>query len=261
MKLNYVPLLQVQRELQGMPRGMARFGQYLRTLMKDDGSDVELTPLLAMNPMGKDHVTNLLAALLAMDADAIGAREAEAASDPLVDVPGEYRAALVIVDDLMGGWTNRYDQEFVFRFGPRPLLNRSSSKAMARRLWVIGLLWSSEPASEQSVSLAIRTAAFRVAYTSQNGPASTIREMLAQEGAVMAMAGCAGPVLDPEDLEYTREVLTPHLDADDKRTAIECLFGDPAARSLGFTPRGLTPWAGLALALHDVKTTAPGAVG
>ena len=42
-------------------------------------------------------------------------------------------------------------------------------------------------------------------------------------------------------------MLTDFLDAEDKRTAIECLFGDAAARTLGFTPRGLSPWAGLAL--------------
>jgi hypothetical protein len=37
------------------------------------------------------------------------------------------------------------------------------------------------------------------------------------------------------------------------RTCIECLFGDAATRTLGFTPRGLSPWAGLALALHDAR--------
>ena len=85
----------------------------------------------------------------------------------------------------------------------------------------------------------------------RHGPARTLRDMLAQEGHVLRAAGCAGPVLDAEDIAYTREVLAPFLDAGDKRTAIECLFGDEAARSLGFTPRGLSPWAGLALALHD----------
>jgi hypothetical protein len=77
--------------------------------------------------------------------------------------------------------------------------------------------------------------------------------MLAQEGHVLTMAGCAGPALDEEDIAYTREVLAPYLDAEDMRTAIECLFGDEAGRTLGFTPRGLSPWAGLALALHDAR--------
>ena len=94
-----------------------------------------------------------------------------------------------------------------------------------------------------------------MAYVQRDGPARTLRDVLAQEGQVLAIAGCAGPVLDEEDIAYTREVLAPHLDADDMRTAIECLFGDAAARTLGFTPRGLSPWAGLALALHDARAT------
>jgi hypothetical protein len=49
-----------------------------------------------------------------------------------------------------------------------------------------------------------------------------------------------------------REVLIPYLDAEDIRTCMECLFGD-AARTVGFTPQGLSPWAGLALALHDAR--------
>jgi hypothetical protein len=69
----------------------------------------------------------------------------------------------------------------------------------------------------------------------------------------MALAGCSGPTLDAEDLAYTREVLASFLDADDMRTCVECLFGDAAAPTLGFTPQGLSPWAGLALALHDAR--------
>jgi hypothetical protein len=99
----------------------------------------------------------------------------------------------------------------------------------------------------------VLTSSYRLAYGHRHGYARTLRDMMVQEGAVMAWAGCAGPALDPEDLAYTREVLAPFLDSDDKRTAIECLFGDAAGRTLGFTPRGLSPWAGLALALHDER--------
>ena len=52
---------------------------------------------------------------------------------------------------------------------------------------------------------------------------------------------------------YTREVLISYLDAEDMRTCIECLSG-MRRRTLGFTPRGLSPWAGLALALHDARS-------
>src|SRR6185369_13019039 len=90
-------------------------------------------------------------------------------------------------------------------------------------------------------------------YIHRHGPARNLREMLAQEGAVLVQAGCTGPLLDADDLAYTREVLIPFLEATDMRTAVECLFGDAAARTLGFTPRGLSPWAGVALALHDAR--------
>jgi len=254
MKLHYVPLLQLEREIQGLPRNYVRFRHYLRTIFTSDGKGLELPSLLAMNPMGKDHVTALLDGLLTLDADRVAARAVSEASSRLRDQPGDVQVALVIVDDLMGGWTNRYADEFTFRFrcgGPTGRLPR-----WLQHFWVTAVLWSSEPPSEQAVREAILTAVYRMAYVAQHGLARTLRDMLAQEGNVMVRAGCSGPVLDADDIAYTREVLIPYLDADDMRTAIECLFGDAAARTLGFTPRGLSPWAGLALALHDAKASA-----
>lgn len=250
MQIEYVPLLQVQRELHDIPRGMARFRQYLRTITPD-GTNLELPSLIAMNPMGKDHVTALQDALLAMDADGIAARAAAEAAAELVDEPGDFKVTLVIVDDLKGGWTNRYATEFNFRFPAQVFPHRPK---WLKHDWITGLLWSSEPASERAVREGILTAIYRMAYIQRHGAARTLRDKLVQEGHVMARAGCTGLVLDPEDIEYTREVLIPYLDVEDMRTCIECLFGDAAGRTLGFTPRGLSPWAGLALALHDARS-------
>ena len=269
MKLDYVPLLRVMRELHSIPRGqppdfngMKRFRQFVRTIFprkkngKIDENAVYLIPLLAINPMAKDHVTALLDAYLAMDADGIGARVAAEVAVRLADVPGDFKVGLVVADDLMGAGTNRYNDEFTFRFGPGQFRSGGRPPKRSRWLkdyWLTGVLWSSESPSERAVREAILTAAHRVAYMHQHGPARTLREMLAQEGQVMALAGCSGPTLEAEDIGYTREVLIPHLGAEDTRTCIECLFGDAAARTLGFTPRGLSPWAGLALALHDAR--------
>ncbi len=252
MKLDYVPLLRVQREIQGIPRSRRRFHQYLRTIFNRDGKVIELLPLLIANPMAKDHVTALLDALLALDADGVAAQAASEASAQLSDVLGDFNAALVVADDLLGGWTNRYADEFTLRFrcGPLPL---EGLPRFLKRCWIYGVLWSSEAATELAAREAILTAVYRMAYVQRNGAARTLRDMINQEGKVMALAGCTGPVLDAEDIAYTREVLVPYLDADDMRTAIECLFGDAAGRTLGFTPRGLSPWAGLALALHDAR--------
>jgi hypothetical protein len=254
MKLDYVPLLQIQRDLQDIPRGLGRFRQYLRTI-SPDGAHLELPSLLAANPMAKDHVTALLDALLALDADGIAARTVAEASAQLADEPGDFKVAVVILDDLMGGWTNRYAEEFTWRFqvGPaRP--DKVCLPHWTKYYWVNGILWSSEPATERAVREAVLAAIYRAAYVQRHGPARTLCAMLTQEGCVMARAGCTGPVLDEEEIAYTREVLTPFLDAGDKRTAIECLFGDMAGRTLGFTPRGLSPFAGLALALYDARS-------
>jgi hypothetical protein len=94
---------------------------------------------------------------------------------------------------------------------------------------------------------------YRAAYVAAHGPAHTLGEMLRQEGRVLEQAGCTQPALDADDLAYTREVIAPHLETRGRRIAVECLFGDAAARSLGFTPRGLSAWAGLALALSDAR--------
>ncbi len=253
MKLNYFPLLQTQRELQGLPRDDERFRTYLRTMIGHYPPIVQLPSLNFANPMAKEHVTELLDEYLALDADGIAARALADATPELADVPGEYTMTLVVADDLKGGWTNRYDYEFMLRGPYAAVAPEAPLPKWVDRAWLAALLWSSEPASARAVREAVLAVVYRAAYVQQYGYASTLRDFLAQEGAVMARAGCVGPVLDEEDIDYTREVLKDFQGADDKRTIIECLFGDPAGQTLGFAPRGLSHWAGLALALHDAR--------
>src|SRR4051794_10998733 len=79
MNLDYIPLLQVQRDLQALPRNYERFQEYLRTMTNAHGDLGMLVPLLAVNPMAKEHVTAILDAYLALGADAIGAEVLAAA--------------------------------------------------------------------------------------------------------------------------------------------------------------------------------------
>jgi hypothetical protein len=253
MNLDYVPLLQVQRDLHDIPRDIRengrprRFTHYLRTICNRDG--LELVPLVIINPMAKDHVRVVLDDLLALDADQVAADTLAEASEILVGISGDFTVALVVADDW-GGWSNRCVHEFEHRFpGGIP----TKLPRWTKHLWLTAIVWGSEPASARAVREAILTMIHRLAYVHRHGPARTLREMLAQEGQVMARANCDRPLLDDEDIDYTRAVLEPFLDSDDKRTCMECLFGDEAARTLGFTPHGLSPWAGLALALHDAK--------
>jgi hypothetical protein len=253
MKLAYMPLLQIQRDLYEMPRNMDRFNAYIDIITNDERDDVAIAPLVIANPMAKEHVNAALDILLAMDADGIGARTAREISTTLLpDAPGDFKAALVVVDD-QGGWTNRWTWEHDVRFGPDRFRTRKGDP-ITKRFWVTGLLWATVTYDERAIREAMLVPAYRAVYVQEHGHATTVRTKLAQEGWALAMAGCDEPALDADDLEYTREIIEPSLEDPHMRTAVECLFGDDASRSLGFTPRGLSPWAGLALALYDAKT-------
>ncbi len=245
MHLEYVPLLRLQRDLYEIPRGMVRFEAYLRAMLNEARDDVRYPSLGVMNPMAREHVAALLDDYLALDADAEAARAVESAGAQVAGLDVAFKIALVVVDDLRGGWTNRYAMELA-----QPL----EMKAMIERGWLSGLLWSSEAASAARAREAVLTTIFRVEHLLRHGPPRTLRERLAHEGYALAKAGCIAPSLDADDLAYTRDVLAPLLDAEDFRTGVECLGGDVAARSLGFTPRGLSPWAGRALALASASS-------
>ena len=56
-----------------------------------------------------------------------------------------------------------------------------------------------------------------------------------------------------KDLAYSAEVIQEYRDTRDYPTIFTCLFGDEAARSVGYPPLGLSPRAGLALAHHEAR--------
>lgn len=252
MQLTYVPLLEEQRELYRQPRDMKRFRAYLHMTI-DYASLRVKRPTLAMNPMAKEHVEAFLDALLVLGADRVGVEAVREAEPALRDVPGTYRVALVVCDDA-GGWTNRFACEYAERLPTPPPPGQGYLD------WITGTLWASEPPPGRLVREQVLTGLYRFAHVHQHGNAKTLGGLMALEGAVMA-AGCTGPALDAEDVEYTREVVRPLLGATDLRTAVECLSGDEAGATLGFTPRGLSDRAGLAVALHDARAAANPAGG
>jgi uncharacterized protein YjaZ len=154
---------------------------------------------------------------------------------------------MVVCDDVAGGWTNRYTNDFA---------NRFETGAAQKRGWITAVWWVSETPSVQAVREAVLTPVHRAEYVLAHGQAETLSEMLAQEGYAMGRAGCSSPALEPEDLEYTREVLAPLMRASDRPTVMACLYGDEGARAVGYPPQGLSPWAGLALALSSTRTQA-----
>lgn len=142
MPFEFVPLLQHQRDLYAISNGQERFQAYLATMLNAEASDVEFMPMVTMNPMGKDHIPAMLDTLLAMDAETIAADAIAETSAQFTDVQGSLKVGLVVADDLMGGWTNRYTCEFSDRFELKPRLKRG---------WLSVVLWTSETPTLQQV--------------------------------------------------------------------------------------------------------------
>ena len=145
-----------------MPRGMERFREYIKTMTDAETGDLAL-PLVAMNPMGKDHVPALIDEYLALGAEEIAERRGPRLPATSCDRrhcsayggSASYRVALVVSDDLKGGWTNRWASEYSHRI---------EGAAITKRGWLVGLLWTSEPASAHSVREAVLTSIYRAEY-------------------------------------------------------------------------------------------------
>lgn len=241
MNLTYVPLLQVQRDLYTVPRGFERFRAYVQTMIDPTTNDITL-PLAGMNPMGKDHLLPFLDHLLAIDADGVAAQIIAEAHSSFSTVPGAWSMTTVVTDDAHGGWTNRTSNEFAQRCGER---------AYYKRGWLTAVLWTGDTYDRYSVRVEVLTSIYRFSYIQQHGYAHTLGDLIAQEGYAMSMAGAITPTLDPDDLAYTRDMLTAYQQNTDQPTLIAALFGDTAAHELGYPRLGLSPRAGLAIALHD----------
>ena len=99
MNLEYVPLLRVQRELHGIPPGMGRFRQYLRTLAGQDRLALELEA--AVEPTGP-QVQRLLDVVQDVDVlrivEVVDVQEALAVRDALL---GQRHRARLLVHDVV----------------------------------------------------------------------------------------------------------------------------------------------------------------
>jgi len=249
MHIKHIPLLQIQRDLHGLPRTMERFYEYLRTIFGGDVSEEndipQLVPLIAMNPMGRTHVNDRLDQLLALGAEEIAADSVAEAQQRLAqgfaDYPGEYQHGLVIMDDLGGAWSNR----FVLETG------RFAEVKLNKYTWFSSGIFVSDEPTVPRVRQNVLSGIYRMLYLDRHGAPKTLRQMMAQEGQIGVFAGIV-PQLDPDDLDYSRTVLQPYLASDHYPTCMAAMLGDEAARTLGYQPLGLSAYAGIAVAIADL---------
>ncbi|MBM4002311.1 MAG: hypothetical protein FJ295_03355 [Planctomycetes bacterium] len=250
MHLIYQSLFEEMRRIYRMPRDMGRFRVYLATMTDASQEDLAFPPLVLINPMAREHLLDYVESLIAMDADEIVRSAINESAADVQDVPDSFSMSLVVMDDLKGGWTNRYSYELNGRRMPNP---RNLPPRQRDRFWVTGVLWSSEPPQAAAVRRAALQSIYRTYYVVKHGTARTLGEILRQDGWVLRKADYEFPRLDPASRTRTCEVLELCADCDDVGTLIECLFGAEAAATLGYSGWGLAPWAGVSLATENAS--------
>ena len=124
-------------------------------------------------------------------------------------------------------------------------------------------LWTNVPPTPGYVNAQLRGAVARATWRLEHGDPVTLADMMRQEGAALAFGNhvfTGEPLTTAEDeLAYTRQVLAPLQHGEHWPTCFAALYGDEAAREVGFPPLGLSPLAGLALAAsEDVRTVTQG---
>ncbi len=245
MKLNLLPMLEVQRDLHRLPRGPERFKSYIQTIT--GGKDEIQIPLVGMNPMGKEHVASLIDELMSWDAESFTQEILQELAPDLSFLSYELQLGLVLTDDLKGGWTNSILTDYAQRF---------ENDYDLKHGWALVPIWTSQSWSKEGLRLAILTTLYRTLYKLRHGLPETLAEMLRQEGLASVFAGEI-LTLEPELLDYSKEVITPHLASAHKPICVACLYGDEAAASVGYSVLGLPEKAGFALAFYWAKEHEP----
>ena len=181
-------------------------------------------PIAGYNPMTSKDVASTIAALLAIDAEAVVASATE--DDDLV---------LFVTVATPGMWTDRLSTEVHHRLGP------PTGQV---------LLWTGEDTSVETVRREATAQAVRL----RHGPVQTVREATAREGRAYAAAGMTGA-----HHALVAEAIDVVGDDQGIGTMAALLYGDDVATQLGWTPLGL-PWlAGydhaIATAIGEVSRT------
>jgi hypothetical protein len=235
------PMLAALLEIYRIPPGKDRFDAYIKATIAGAtrAADVACPPLVLANPMAKDHANQQLETWLVLGAEEELTRILEDVNQKFSSLEFEtiVHVGLTLVDDLKGGWTDSILTDWSLRFPEKMNPN-----------WVCVPLWTKYPQTLEILRRNAKMAIGRFVWQAQHGAPSTLREMLAQEGYAQAFAK-EKLSLPREDLAYTQVVIEPFLENMNKPTQLAALYGDDAAKHVGYPALGLSNDAGFELAL------------
>jgi len=245
MKFELVPSLEKLRDLYRIPVGPERFQAYLDTVMGGAQRPLELrlAPLVQANPMAKAHALECAVRWIDLRVEDHAREVLEEAQSKLEssDPNRIIKVGFTLLDDLKGGWTQRTLNDAA-RFETGLELERTG--------WLSLRLWTSEIPALETVRPLVLESVYRAESVVQHGDPRTLSDMMRQEGLAAAFAGRTLE-FSSEELEYSRAVLEQYLESGEQPTTFACMYGDGAARELGYPPLGLSAQAGFQVGLAN----------
>ena len=203
--------------------------------------------LVPYNPMAGDAALDTVNALISLDAETLAQQSAQQVAnacrytDPIV---------LAIAVRSKGLWTDRVATE---------VDERVSAKQRVPHRGVISV-WSRSENTTETIAREAAAECVRVMWHAMHGVADTLERVLACEGLAYALAepiGGLGPFATPITPEETVAVIEALDVLGDTRQAGEIagvLYGDDAAKEMGWTPLGITPYSGYRWAITHART-------
>ncbi len=230
MIFELLPIIDTMLELYKKPIGPARFEAYLKLLEGDTKGDMQL-PISGFNPMAKEHVTQKLLELKALDAEELMKETLREINYRFNEHPDKriFKMVMNLADDLKGGWTNRYTTDYDSKFKLNALVTRN---------FCTPFFWSCENYADALIQLRTKEYALRTLYWLTHSKPITLHDHVEQERFVATFSGN-----EPEPLPHF-DVLdayyTAHRNSEEYIVIFNFLYGDETCKSLGFPCYGIS---------------------
>lgn len=187
----------------------------------------------AYNPMAGPPALDLVKQLLSLGAEGLAQDSAQKVVEQC-EFHGPITLAVVVASP--GMWTDRIATEVQHRMAGKHT-NHSGTV----------LCWPGEPVNADTIRRESIAEAVRTMWTRLRGPAVTLQSVLSQEGLAYALhpepfAGLVGEAGDGG--VSVEQALTVLGDSPEIADIVGVMYGDEAARHLGWTPLGVADHAG-----------------
>jgi hypothetical protein len=236
-----LPVLDIMIDFYKKPPNPTRFQDYLN-LLSPNRKDVIL-PISAYNPMAKDHVLLQLEVLKTLNTEGVMQTVISKVNAQIGGGEFGFQVALVLADDLKGGWTNRILTDYKSKF--------EDGFNQEKRPFCTPFFWSSEDFDIEKIETRVEAYLWRTVFQVENGFNKTLLHHIQQEAFVKKKMNITE--INYEEGDLVQELFDTHKLSTSEPFILAFLYGDEAVEHLGHRAIGAFANMGFLMARQLVK--------